>query len=303
MFEVRKELGDKAHVPEYIVTVPGRGYRFAQKVMEFPDANGDLVVQSSSIQRVTIEEASQPWRRWVRMTAGGIGALSIGSVAFWFATRQFAPKIPPSELKLRQLTTNPSENAVSNGAISPDGKYLAYVDTKGIQIKLIETGETRAVPPPEEPNGKDLEWRIVQPWFPDGTRFLAESHSPVQAAAVWTSQGSTTWLVSVLPGAPRKLRDQARADSISPDGSTISFGTNRGRRGDREIWLMGSDGENARKLYEADEDSSIGGLPWFPHRQTVRYAAVAKARPSLRPPAPCCEPGTPKPLPPHCTSL
>jgi len=236
------------------------------------------------------------------MTAGGIGALSIGSVAFWFATRQFAPKIPPSELKLRQLTTNPSENAVSNGAISPDGKYLAYVDTKGIQIKLIETGETRAVPPPEEPNGKDLEWRIVQPWFPDGTRFLAESHPPGQAAAVWTSQGSSIWIVSVLAGAPRKLRDQARAHSISPDGSTISFGTNRGRRGDREIWLMGSDGENARKLYEAGEDSSIGGLYWFPHGQRVWYGAFDKSGFSLVTREMGGGPVTTIPLPPEVTS-
>jgi DNA-binding winged helix-turn-helix (wHTH) protein/Tol biopolymer transport system component len=302
IFQLRKALGEKAHDPQYIITVPGRGYRFAQKVVEFPDANGELVVQSSSIQRVTIEEASPPWRRWVRMTAGGIGALSIGSVAFWFATRQFAPKIPPSELKLRQLTTNPSENAVSNGAISPDGKYLAYVDTKGIQIKLIETGETRAVPPPEEPNGKDLEWRIVQPWFPDGTRFLAESHPPGQAAAVWTSQGSSIWIVSVLAGAPRKLRDQARADSISPDGSTISFGTNRGRRGDREIWLMGSDGENARKLYEADEDSSIGGLYWFPHGQRVWYGAFDKSGFSLVTREMGGGPVTTIPLPPEVTS-
>ncbi len=302
IFQLRKALGEKAHDPQYIVTVPGRGYRFAQKVVEFPDANGALVVQSSSIQRVTIEEASPPWRRWVRMTAGGIGALSIGSVAFWFATRQFAPKIPPSELKLRQLTTNPSENAVSNGAISPDGKYLAYVDTKGIQIKLIETGETRAVPPPEEPNGKDLEWRIVQPWFPDGTRFLAESHPPGQAAAVWTSQGSSIWIVSVLAGAPRKLRDQARAHSISPDGSTISFGTNRGRRGDREIWLMGSDGENARKLYEAGEDSSIGGLYWFPHGQRVWYGAFDKSGFSLVTREMGGGPVTTIPLPPEVTS-
>src|SRR5260370_13171057 len=117
--------------------VRGRGYRFAKKGGKFPDDNGALVGQSSSIKRVTIEEVSPPWRRWVRMTAGGIGALSIGSVAFWFATRQFAPKIPPSELKLRQLTTNPSENAVNNRGISPDCKYLAYVDTKGIQLNLI----------------------------------------------------------------------------------------------------------------------------------------------------------------------
>jgi DNA-binding winged helix-turn-helix (wHTH) protein/Tol biopolymer transport system component len=302
IFQLRKALGEKAHDPQYIVTVPGRGYRFAQKVLDLSAANGDLVVQSSSIQRVTIEDAPQAGRTWVRVAAAGVAALSLGSAAFWFAKRQSASQNPPPELKLRQLTTNPSENAVSNGAISPDGRYLAYVDTKGIQIKLIETGETRAVPPPEEPNGKNLEWRIVQPWFPDGTRFLAESHPPGQAAAVWTSQASSIWTVSVLAGPPHKLRDEARADSISPDGSTISFGTNRGRRGDREIWLMGSDGENARKLYEADEDSSISGLRWFPHGQRVWYDAFDKSGFSLLTRELSGGPVTTIPLPPEVTS-
>src|SRR5260370_17353438 len=110
IFQLRKALGEKAHNPQYIITVPGRGYRFAQKVVEFPDANGELVVQSSSIQRVTIEEASPPWRRWVRMTAGGIAPLSILRGAFWFAPPQLAPQIPPSQLKLPPLPTHPSQN-------------------------------------------------------------------------------------------------------------------------------------------------------------------------------------------------
>ena len=53
-------------------------------------------------------------------------------------------------MKQRQLTTNSSENAVTGGAISPDGRYLAYADLDGIHVKLIETGETRNVPQPEE---------------------------------------------------------------------------------------------------------------------------------------------------------
>jgi Tol biopolymer transport system component len=81
----------------------------------------------------------------------------------------------------------------------------------------------------------------------------------------------------VFGGPPRKLRDEATAYSISPDGSLIAFGTNKGRLGDREIWLMGPDGENARKLYETDENSAIGGLHWFPHGQRVWYGSSDKS--------------------------
>ena len=73
-------------------------------------------------------------------------------------------------------------------------------------------------------------------------------------------------------GAPRKLRDEAIAYNISPDGSLISFGSNRGRFGDREIWLMGPDGTQARVLYGTGEDSSLLMYYWSPDGQRVVYS-------------------------------
>jgi Tol biopolymer transport system component len=78
-------------------------------------------------------------------------------------------------------------------------------------------------------------------------------------------------MVSVLGEAPRKLRDNAGAYSVSPDGSSIAFGTNVGIRGPREIWLMDSDGGHARKLFEADEDGAVLNLSWSPDGQRFIY--------------------------------
>jgi Tol biopolymer transport system component len=66
-------------------------------------------------------------------------------------------------------------------------------------------------------------------------------------------------MVSVAGSRPHRLREHAEAFSVSPDGKLIAFGTKSGRFGDREIWLMNTDGGNARKLFASDEDSSIGG--------------------------------------------
>ncbi len=209
-----------------------------------------------------------------KIAAASTAFLMLSSAVFWFATRRAPPKSPPSEWKLRQVTTNPPESPVTNGAISPDGKYVAYTDVNGMHLKLIETGETRLIPEPETLSGKTVEWRIVPQWFPDSTRFLADSHPAGQSPAFLSSQDSSIWLVSVLGGTPRKLRDEAIASSISPDGSLISFATNKGRLGDREIWLMGPDGENARKLYETDENGAMGGLHWFPQGQRVWYETL-----------------------------
>jgi len=205
------------------------------------------------------------------IAAASAAVLVLSSAVFWFATRRAPVQSPPPEWKLRQVTANPPESPVANGAISPDGKYVAYTDVNGMHLKLIETGETRLIPQPEALMGKTVEWRIAPEWFPDSTRFVADAHPAGQSPAFWSSEGSSIWLVSVLGGSPRKLRDDAIANSISPDGSLISFATNKGRLGDRETWLMGPGGENARKLFETDENSAIGALHWFPHGQRVWY--------------------------------
>jgi len=230
-----------------------------------------------------VKQEMQPGRSVARrraLAAGAVAVLLIASATLWFAKRQSISKNPPPELKLRQLTSNSSENGVGTGTISPDGRYLAYTDRKGMHIKLIESGETQTVPQPDELKSKWVDWEIG-PWFPDGRKFLANSHPPGGDASNWTSEGTSIWIISVLGGPPHKLRDEAYADSISRDGATISFETNKGRLGDREIWLMGSDGEQARKLYDAGENSAIGGLFWSPDGQRALYEKIDEAGPNL----------------------
>ena len=241
--------------------------------------------QSASEMRTDLEvlkreiEPKHP-ARWREMAAAVVVLLFIAGVAFWFAKRQSAAKNPPLELKLRQLTTNSSENSVKTGGISPDGRYLAYTDRLGMHIKLIESGETRTVLRPEELKNSWVDWEIG-PWFPDGTRFLVNAHPPGGDASNWTSSGASIWIVSMLGGPPRKLRDMAYADAISPDGSTIAFNANPGKLGDREIWLMGSDGSQVRRLYESGEKSVFGALYWSPDGQRTMYETFDNTGPGL----------------------
>jgi len=225
--------------------------------------------------------------RWLGVVVGILVLSLMGSGVYWFTRRQPSA---PREVKLRQLTFNSAENAVKNGAISPDGKYLTYIDAKGIHIRLLETGETQVVPEPKTLTEAKVNWEICS-WFPDSTRFLVNTHPASESAFVpgyygvisneWSSQTTSIWMVSVLGGVPRKLRDSAEASAISPDGSTIAFSTNKGSFGDREIWLMGINGENARKLYESDDNGAIYGLSWLPHGQRVAYISTDKSGDTL----------------------
>jgi serine/threonine protein kinase/Tol biopolymer transport system component len=217
--------------------------------------------------------------RWWEMAAAGIVVLLLASVALWFAKRQPQSLTALPQIKLRQLTNNSSENGREGGGggvISPDGRYLAYIERSGLHIKLIEGGETQTIPQPDELKNKLVDWEIG-PWFPDGTRFLAYTHPLGGDSSNWTSRGTSTWIVPVLGGPPRKLRDEAYVDSISPDGSTLAFQTNPGRFGDREIWLMDTSGEHAHKLYDTDKNSAIVDLNWSPDGQRALYRKIDEA--------------------------
>jgi Tol biopolymer transport system component len=209
--------------------------------------------------------------RWRITAAAGLAMLLLATATYWFAKRRSPASVALPEIKWRPLTSNSSENSVGGGNISPDGKYLAYADTLGIHVKKLETGETQAIPQAKDINGNTLDWTAGL-WFPDGKSFLVDAFPLGGDTSYRSSQGSSIWIVSLSGGPPQKLRDEAYLDSISPDGSLISFETNKGKYSDREIWVMQPDGQKARRVFEVDENSSIGGLGWPQDGQRVIFA-------------------------------
>jgi DNA-binding winged helix-turn-helix (wHTH) protein/Tol biopolymer transport system component len=251
--KLREALGDSADSPRFIETLPRRGYRFIAPV------NGN------DVQKPVV--SPQPWKFAVRVGIAATAVAVVGGGLLWI-TRRHPSSLP--ELKLRQLTTNSMENPVRNGMISSDGKYLAYADPKKICIKLIETGEMRIVPQPEALKTEKTAWEIVS-WFPDSIRFLVNAHAAGLGGEELNSQNVSIWMVSVLGEPPHKLRDGGYSYSVSPDGSLIAFGMNKGRFGGREIWLMESNGEHPRKLIESGGESAIDAFLWSPDGQRVSY--------------------------------
>jgi DNA-binding winged helix-turn-helix (wHTH) protein/Tol biopolymer transport system component len=257
MKRLRQVLGDSVEQPRYIETLPRRGFRWKPPVEWIGNSSARLAPSESSSMEIPQQ---RPRRR--AFLFGTAAALLVLTVVFWFLKNWPSFSHPMPAPKLKQLTMNSFENRVLSGAISPDGKYLAYSDAKGMRVQLVATGETRVVPQPEELGGKEVNWEVVGTWFPDSSRFVVNSHPMLEDTGEWSSRSSSVWLVSVLSGPPHKLRENAVAYSISPDGSSVAFGANIGRLGDREIWLMDPDGAHARKIFDTDEASAIDGLLW-----------------------------------------
>jgi serine/threonine protein kinase len=221
-----------------------------------------------------LQQGTKP-RRWVaylKAAAASFLALLAGiGVIFWPTSRHSpVPDVPG--LKQRQLTDNSSDNPILSGAISPDGRYLAYVDLKGIHVKLIETGEMRTLPQPAELGGRPVKWNLVPTWLRDGTGFIANANS----GNLFPDLGSV-WMFPVLGGSPRKLRDNAEAYSVSRDGSWIVFYTNlSGGLSYREMWVMRSNGTQARKVYEGDDNKGFEGAEWSPDGRRLSYVSAER---------------------------
>jgi eukaryotic-like serine/threonine-protein kinase len=216
-----------------------------------------------------IEESNSPRIRW-QWVASAILAFCMAGGLYYRVTRRPQPASP--ELRLRQLTSNSSENPVRSGALSPDGSYLAFSDTRGIHIKALATGESQTVPQPEEVlKDQQANWEVVR-WFPDGARFLAQLIPPPERYSGIVR--SSIWAVSLLGGVPRKLRDDGIVGSISSDGSLVAVMSNWGKIGPREVWLMGPEGEQARKLWEVDANSAVVGVQWSPDGRQLAYLKI-----------------------------
>ena len=138
IFILRKALGETAQNARYITTVPGRGYRFAQKVREAPEGEADLVVQSQSIQKVTIAEKgrSRGGFLWA-----GLAVLTVGCLlGYRFYLRGRTPAVPPpvvrrsvAVLGFHNLTGRPEEGWLST-ALS---EMLSTELAAGDKLRLV----------------------------------------------------------------------------------------------------------------------------------------------------------------------
>ena len=217
--------------------------------------------------------AVSPTRTLVQLISRGTSGANRGLLAlsvlcvialagvFTWVMRNRGPIVPP-EIKQRQLTSNSVGNAVTSGAVSPDGKYLAYVDQSGMHVQLIASGDTQTVSQPESLDARAA-WSIAS-WLADATSFVSNAMVP---------GGSTSiWMVSLLGRAPRKIRDDAIAWSVSPDGSQIAFTAVPSLFGSREVWSMTREGEQARKLFATtDGNSGFARVAWSPDGKRVGY--------------------------------
>lgn len=81
------------------------------------------------------------------------------------------------------------------------------------------------------------------------------------------------WMISIVGTSLKKLRDDAREATLSPDGSQIAFAD----VGNTEIWIMAADGSQARSVVKVESDSRLYSPVWFANGKRLFYLKVRSA--------------------------
>ena len=204
-------------------------------------------------------------RRRRSVTAALLATLLLtgATILTWMLSR--GSEAPP-QLKQGRLAASAGDFPVLNAAISPDGKYLGYVDRQGIHLQLVETGETQSVPSLPGIDPLKATW-VIGGWYPDSARFIASVAIPGRPVSVWS--------VPVRGGTPERLadvEDMVGGGKVSPDGSHIVYGKRRSALGAHEIWLMGSHGESPRRILTAEDRSPFNAIVWSPAGKRIAYS-------------------------------
>jgi TolB-like protein/DNA-binding winged helix-turn-helix (wHTH) protein/Flp pilus assembly protein TadD len=156
MSALRKALGETPNERKYIVTVPGRGYKFAADVREMNGGGEAVVVERYARATVIVEEQeenqepftgredelltpSDPrasrWRAQVRaMALLGLVFVAAGTLLFWFFPKA---KVPPARTAIRSFAVLPFKLLTAES----DDEYLGLGMTDTLITKLSSLKE------------------------------------------------------------------------------------------------------------------------------------------------------------------
>jgi len=153
-----------------------------------------------------------------------------------------------------------------SAAISPEGKYLAYVDQTGLYLRLIDSGQTHPVALSAELTGRIF---LVR-WFPEGGKLLA---------TLAGTEGVELWAITVLgEAAPQLLCRNGARPAVSADGRLLAFVNGKWTNFGNELLVGGINGEMPRRLAVADGDQSFWNPAWSPDGRWVAYLRTGKSQ-------------------------
>lgn len=256
---LRRALGEQKNLPRFLVTVPGKGYKFVGET----NGNGFLIethmVSELTIEQeevVSFESLKLPERHISTLKLFGIVAILIVAVAamIWFWSRK-SESVENKKIKLTKLTTS---GKVFAATMSPDGNFTVFSQKEdageSLWLRQLETGSQKQIvePQPIEYVGLTIS--------PDNKFIYASVFSKNEIDPLVQK-------IPLLGGASQQIPNVTTGSSISisPDGKRFAFTSSNNGENETLFGVSDIDGANVRFLIHAKHD--------------VRYLSMFKTSP------------------------
>ncbi|HYP01400.1 MAG TPA: winged helix-turn-helix domain-containing protein [Pyrinomonadaceae bacterium] len=294
---LRKALGEKRGAHQFIVTIPGYGYRFVADVRRADPADA-LIVEHHSVTHITVEEddddsntpqtveaqriyespaalekssarSATKKRRAVQVGAAAAIVLALAVGAF-YAYRPYGAKKVSNEFERFEIKRQTNTGKVLVAVVSPDGQYVAYAQTgsdgQSLWLKHVPTGSGSRIVEP-----KPVEfWGLT--FTPDGHYIYATTFEKSQANPVLTK-------IPVLGGVTERLPVVTNGGvSFSPDGRRMAYVVSSRSSGGSILWTAGADGSDKKFIALRKDPNSFAmqanTVAWSPDGSRIACAVL-----------------------------